>query len=213
MKINSAWHGVLIKGQGMKSKLGLMLALWLLIGWGFAQAMTAEEECRQRNASSCEVNGLKFFMTEQECPQGAKVHRKLGHEDCSKYALAGSAEKKAEPAATEGQKQQVANPENAAQQAGASDSLWSNPYWILLLIGLVQGMISRVSVGPVLIVALVMPLIATWSMVGDAHFPFGVMSSLAYIAMEWLGAFLYSMAGWLAGAAIRRAAYKILFRS
>lgn len=193
----------------MKQILLLVFCGMTVCGSAYAAALSAEEECRQRNAASCEANGLKFFMTEQECPRGVKVLRKLGHEDCSKFAAASAV-----PAAaasdplpqTEPAKELAA----AADNTDSTNDLWGNPYFMLALVGLLQGMVTRISVGSVLIVALVMPLLGTWSIVSGTPLPGGMLANLPYIAMELLGTFLFSIAGWGAGLLIRKIAYRVL---
>lgn len=89
---------------------------------------------------------------------------------------------------------------------------WENLFFILALIGLAQGMISRAGIGQFVIVGVVMPAIATWSMLSGAPFPNGIGQNLGYIGMELLGTFLFAMAGWSAGIGIRRGVHKLLYR-
>lgn len=192
-----------------------MKSLFFLIAVLFAHAatavaMTAEEACRQRNAASCEANGLKFFMTEQECPRGVKVLRKLGHEDCSKFAQSASAVQDTKTAAQAQETEAVKVSADVADNTSTGEDWWGNPYFMLALVGLLQGMVTRLSIGSAVIVMLVMPLLGTWSIVSGTSFPGGMMSNAAYIAMELLGTFLFSMAGWAVGALIRKLAYRVL---
>jgi hypothetical protein len=192
------------------NKNWIAMVLMLLSVQVLAAEKTPEELCRERNASSCEINGLKFFLTEQECPQGAKILRHLGHEDCSRFKLAMEASPPLHTADNKASKESVKDFPAAADKEQGEVIFWSNPYFVLALIGLLQGMISRFSIGSMVIVMLVMPLIGTWSMVSGVHMVGGLSANMAYIGMELLGTFLFSMAGWAAGAAIRWVAYKLL---
>lgn len=188
------------------SKSWIVILLMLVSVQVWAAEKTPEELCRERNAASCEINGLRFFMTGQECPQGAKILRHLGHEDCDRFKVA------AEPQVTGGKAnaEQARNLTEAADKEQGEVFFWGNPYFVLALIGLLQGMTSRASIGSLAIVMLVMPLIGAWSIVSGAHMAGGLTANMAYIGMELLGTLLFSMAGWAVGALIRRVAYRLL---
>jgi len=104
-----------------------------------------------------------------------------------------------------------ATPSAAATKSDAADSLLGNPYFILAIIGLLQGMISRAGIGSLVLVAVVMPAIATWSLVSGAHFEPGIVAIVEYVGMELLGTFIFCMAGWGTGVAIRRGLHKLIF--
>lgn len=188
----------------------LLIVMLSVAGFAHAAAKSPEELCRERNAAKCDANGVQFNLTEQECPRGTKVLRKLGHENCDKLGYGVNA-----PAITPAASAVAKPPEHEMPVVAAVNEqdevfYWSNLYFILTLIGLLQGMISRPSVGSFIIVMAVMPIIGTWSIVSDAHMVGGLLANSGYIGMELLGTFLFSMAGWAVGALIRVVAYKIL---
>lgn len=195
-----------------KYRLGWLLFALLLGQVCLADTPTPEALCRQRNAASCEMSGLKFFIEDEECPRGAKVLRPHGHENCSPQVpvqvnqLPGAVPGAVQSAPTASGFAPVATEETAAA------NFWSSPYFYLLLIGLLQGLISRAALGPVLTVAVVMPLLAGWVLLPDRSAQLLPAAYWAYAAMLLLKTFLCSMAGWGAGMAIRMGVFKLPFR-
>jgi hypothetical protein len=158
------------------------------------------------------MSGLKFFIEDEECPRGVKVLRPHGHENCSPQVGA-----KQFPAALATQSTVQSAPMASAlapvaTEETAETNFLSSPYFFLLLIGLLQGLISRAALGPVLTVAVVMPLLAGWVLLPDSSAQLLPAAYWAYAAMLLLKTFLCSMAGWGAGMAIRMGVFKLPFR-
>jgi len=195
-----------------KYRLGWLLFSLLLGQVCLADTPTPEALCRQRNAASCEISGLKFFIEDEECPRGAKVLRPHGHENCSPQV----GEKQLPGALATPSAVQSAPTVNVlapvATEETAAANFWSSPYFYLLLIGLLQGLISRAALGPVLTVAVVMPLLAGWVLLPDRSAQLLPAAYWAYAATLLLKTFLCSMAGWGAGMAIRMGVFKLPFR-
>lgn len=189
-----------------------MVCFMLLSSFAFAEAKTARELCIERNAASCEINGLKFFVTEEECPKGAKVLRSHGHENCDPIATP-VVSKVTPPQVVEQVKPEMVTTTLLPDVPPEStQSFWGGPFLILALIGLVQGIISRVSVGPVIIVAVVMPVLATWGVLSGTPFPTGFVSNMEYVGFALLHTLLFSMAGWLVGTGIRLVSVKLIMK-
>lgn len=174
-----------------------------------ADAKTPEELCRQRNAASCEVSGLKFFI-EDGCPKGAKVLRPKGNERCDQFSA--KVESAVEsPTVFDGLKPvpvQESAPASASEEAPAG--YWKNIFFVLAVIGLLQGLITQAGVWPFVFVAVMMPLIATWGMLSGADVQAGGGEYFVSFAMEFLWNFLFCVAGWLAGIALRYGFFKFL---
>lgn len=192
----------------------LLIVIFLLLNSiAHAQAKTPEELCIERNAASCEINGLKFIVTEEECPRGAKVLRTHGHERCDQLSVQKSAVEK-KPGTVEKSKESAVEAASSPVpvQQDSSPAIWENPYFILALIGLLQGMISRANVATFIIVGVVMPVIATWAMMSGVKFPNGMTAALAITGVGFAGFFLVSIAGWIAGLGLHRGVLKLLYR-
>jgi hypothetical protein len=198
-------------GKGMQ-RIVIMLLL-LLNGVAHAEVKTPEELCIARNAASCEINGLQFFITDEECPRGAKVLRPQGHERCKQLAEDKKVvEKKQDTVAKSNMGELVAASSPVAKKQDTTAAIWGNPYFIVALIGLLQGLISRASIGTFIIVAIAMPVLATWSMLSGAQFPSGWSAALVYMGVEFAGIFLFSMAGWIVGLGLHRGILKLLYK-
>lgn len=174
-----------------------------------ADAKTPEELCRQRNAASCEVGSLKFFI-EEGCPKGAKILRPKGNERCDQlFAKVESAVKS--PTVFEGVKPvpvQESAPASAREEEHAG--YWKNIFFVLAAIGLLQGLITQAGVWPFVFVAVMMPLITAWGMLSGADIRPGGGEYFVSFAMEFLWNFLFCVAGWLAGIALRYGFFKFL---
>ncbi len=189
----------------------MLMGLLLAPLFAHAAEKSAEELCRERNAAKCEVGSLQFNLTEQECPKGTKVLRKLGHENCNKLEQVTRMQSQSQVQATSAVVgTAIKDSDVVADKNEGEVFYWGNPYFILALIGLLQGMISRAGTGSLIVVMLVMPLLGTWSIVSDVHMEGGPLANAGYIGMELLGTCLFSMFGWLAGAGVRRLAYRLL---
>jgi hypothetical protein len=196
-------------GSGMKFyKFSCVVVALLLANVCLADEPTAGELCRKRNAASCEINGLQFFMTEQECPRGAKVLRPRGKERCDNLAETAknaenvqvqSAVSPASPAAA-----------SAMPQQEEGGGLFKVPFLVVAVIGLMQGLISRPGWGQFVIVGGVMPLLVTWGMVSGVQVQADGMGYFGYLGMEFLRTFLFALAGWGAGLALRSGLLKLL---
>ncbi len=191
----------------------LIVAILWLSGFAHAEVKTPEELCIARNAASCEINGLQFYITDEECPRGAKVLRAHGHERCDLLADDKNVvEKNQGTNAKSNTAEIVAASSPVAVKEKVAPAIWENPYFIVALIGLVQGLISRASIATFIIVGIAMPVLVTWSMLSGAQFPFGWSAALGYMGVEFAGTFLFSMAGWVVGLGLHRGILKILYR-
>jgi hypothetical protein len=169
-----------------------------------ADTPTPEELCRQRNAASCEINGLKFFI-EDNCPKGAKVLRAKGKERCENLTENFKADNKIQVIA-ESRKLEPLPQSNANDLSGEeSANFFDSPYFYLLIIGLFQGLINRAGLGPLIIMIVVMPLLSTWViMYGIQLQP---VESLYWVLLKTI---LYGMGGWVIGAVARFGLLKYL---
>jgi hypothetical protein len=191
----------------------VIVLLLLLGGIAHAEVKSPLELCLARNAASCEINGLKFFVTDEECPKGAKVLRAHGHERCDLLADDKNVVEKNQGTNAKSHKAEVvaANSPVAVKESSAT-AIWENPYFIVALIGLLQGLIGRASIATFIIVGIAMPVLVTWSMLSGAQFPYGWSVALGYIGVEFAWTFLFSMAGWVVGLGLYRGILKILYR-
>lgn len=159
----------------------LLAGFVLLVNVAQAEEKSADDLCRQHNATNCGQMAAASAVIKTQAETSA-----MKPAVSSEVSMSAS---KQEPV----------------------KGYWGNPYFILLLIGLLQGMISSAGIGQFAIIGVAIPVIATWSMLSGAHFPSGITENIAYVGMELLGTFLFSMAGWVIGIAIRWGAYKLLF--
>lgn len=200
-----------LDAHAMHKRYSVMFLLFFLTISSLCRAedKTPEELCRQRNAASCEVGGLKFFI-EDGCPKGAKVLRPKGNERCDQLSV--TVEATAKPAAgADGVKPlpvREAAPASASEEAHAG--YWKNIFFVLAVIGLLQGLITQAGVWPFVFVGVMMPLIATWGMLSGADVQAGGGEYFVSFAMEFLWNFLFCVAGWLAGIALRYGFFKFL---
>ena len=176
-----------------------------------ADTPTAEALCHQRNAASCEMNGLKFFI-EDDCPKGAKILRPKGHEDCEHISENANSKNNVPADAVAKQAVQVAAAVPAMPRKEAEGGWMENPFVIVAVIGLLQGLISRAGVGPFIIVALVMPVIVTWVRVSGAPVHAVGAEYWGNAGLELLKIFACSMLGWGVGLAAHRGLLKLLYR-
>jgi hypothetical protein len=193
------------------ARLSLVIAAYCLLNssLSLADTQTAEELCRQRNAASCEINGMRFFLTEDDCPRGAKVLRPRGTEHCGDTADTIKAAKEdvvkqAAPAKTDA----VAGKSEKTAEGG----LLENPYLIIAIIGLLQGLISRLGWGPFIIVALVMPALLAWGIVTSTTVHTAGADYWAYAGFELLKLMVSSLLGWGAGLAAHRGILNLLHK-
>jgi len=180
----------------------LLLAASGLWVWSSCQAdtPTPEELCRQRNAASCEINGLKFFI-EDGCPKGAKILRAKGNENCENLKTANqikvdNVSKKPEPLP-------VSKANDLPEEKSAN--FFDSPYFYLVIIGLFQGLINRAGIGPLLIMIVVMPLLSTWVILYGIQLQ--PVESLYWVLFKTL---TYGMGGWAIGAVARLGLLKYL---
>lgn len=190
----------------------LIASIFILNSYAYADAKTAEALCSERNAAHCEIGGVKFFITEEGCPKGAKVLRPHGTERCDQLLTAHNSAVKTEEAVVQSAAEALAASPAPSPQHHASLASWENPYFILTLLGLLQGIISRVGIGPIIIVAVVMPVIATWGIFSGANFQSGFTENFGYVGMELLGTFLFCMAGWIVGVGIHLGTRKLVLK-
>ncbi len=172
-----------------------------------ANALTAEEACRQRNAASCEISGLKFFITEEECPRGAKVLRPRGKERCDNLAEKPAI---ARPHSAVSQAAPVPTSAPLALQEEAEDNFLKIPFLIVAVIGVIQGLVSRAGWGQFIVVGIVMPVLVTWGTVSGVAVQASGMQYLGYLGLEFLPIFLFALAGWGIGLALHRTLLKLL---
>lgn len=192
----------------------IFIVTFLFLGCiAHVEAKTPEELCIERNAASCEINGLKFFVTDEECPRGAKVLRPHGHERCDQVPVEKSAvDKKQGTVEKIAESGVVAASSSAPARQDSSPAVWKNPFFILALFGLLQGMISRASIATFVNAGVLMPVIATWAMMSGMQFPHGISAAFGDVAIEFVRAFLVAMAGWIAGLGVYRGLLKLLYR-
>ena len=183
-------------------RFGLLLAVsgvWICSS-GQADTPTPEELCRQRNAASCEINGLKFFI-EDGCPKGAKVLRAKGNERCENLKANNQIQvdnlsKKPDPLP-------VSKASDLSEEKSAN--FFDSPYFYLVIIGLFQGLINRAGFGPLLIMIVVMPLLSTWVILYGIQLQ--PVESLYWVLFKTL---TYGMGGWAIGAVARLGLLKYL---
>jgi hypothetical protein len=179
---------------------------------GFADSPTAEELCRKRNSASCEINGLRFFI-EDDCPRGAKVLRPKGNERCEivseNVKAAGKItgdviNKQVSPPMSD------SNPVNPVKNA--EKGFFENPLFVVAVLGLLQGFISRIGWRSFIIVAMVIPVIVTWSVVTDTSVNLVGEAYWGFVAWSLLKIFSCSMLGWGAGLAAHMGLLKFLHK-
>lgn len=174
-----------------------------------ADTPTAEELCRQRNTASCEINGLRFFI-EDDCPKGAKILRPKGTERCELLAGNATGANTVQTETAVKGAAQVADVAPAIPPQQAASGIFENPFFVVAVIGLLQGLISRAGWGPFIIVAVVMPVIVTWATVASVN-----TAGAEYwgsIGLALLKIFVCSMLGWGAGLAAHRGLLKLLHK-
>lgn len=195
----------------VRASLSIMFFLLFSSNLCLAESPTPEELCRKRNAASCEASGLKFFI-EDDCPRGTRTLRPKGTERCEQSGQNTMAEKKpqADTAVIQGAQPAVAEASRPQPEAGTG--FFGSAYFFLLLIGLIQGVISRAAAGPLAAVLIVMPLLGTWALLSAMAAPAGTAEYWAQAGMVLLQTVLFSMAGWAAGMAIRMGVLKLPFR-
>lgn len=66
-----------------------VLSVWLVAGVCAADVPTAAQECRLRNAATCELRGVPYVVDEP-CPPGARTLRAPGNERCAEAADEGA---------------------------------------------------------------------------------------------------------------------------
>jgi len=66
-----------------------VLSGWLVAGVCAADVPTAGQECRLRNAATCELRGVPYVV-DGPCPPGARTLRSPGHERCAEAADEGA---------------------------------------------------------------------------------------------------------------------------
>ena len=191
------------------------ILVYCLLSSSLAQAATptAEELCIQRNSASCEINGLRFFIQEEDCPRGAKVLRPHGNERCDNIAgeikVAGKSavEVPVKPASSK-----VAEVAPVAPENNTAAGWLETPLIIAAVIGLLQGLVSRLGWGPFVIVALVMPVILTWGIISSVSTHMAGAEYWGHLALEFVKIFAGSMLGWGAGLAIHMGLLKLLYK-
>lgn len=176
-----------------------------------ADTPTPEELCRQRNSASCEINGLKFFI-EDDCPRGAKILRPKGKERCDNLTNTINADGKVLTEAQLKPVSQAIEAVPAMPKKTAEAGIFENAFFVVAVVGLLQGLISRASWGPFIIVAVVMPSIATWTMVSAASPRVVGAEYWGYIGFEFLQLLVYSMLGWGAGLAVHNGLLRLMFK-
>lgn len=193
----------------MHKRYVVMFVVFILTSAGLcrADAKTPEELCRQRNAASCEVSGLKFFI-EDDCPKGAKVLRPRGTERCAQLAAKVEAAARSPTAADSAKPVQVQESAPAFVADAASGGHMKNVWFVLAAIGLLQGLITQAGLWPFVFVAVIMPLIATWGMLSGADIAGG--EYFVSFGVEFLWDFLFCVVGWLAGIALRYGFFRFL---
>jgi hypothetical protein len=193
--------------------LSAAVVIYGLFGSSFCQAdtPTAEELCRQRNSASCEINGLRFFI-EDDCPKGARILRPKGTERCELLAENVKAVNTTNTEAAVKDIAQVSDSSAAMPPQQTDSGLFENPFFVVAVIGLLQGLISRAGWGPFIIVALVMPVIVTWATVASAPVNTVGAEYWGYIGLALLKIFASSMLGWGAGLAAHRGLLKLLHK-
>lgn len=170
-----------------------------------AEEKSAEELCRQRNLASCEISGLKFFI-DDDCPRGAKVLRPKGRERCDQLAAGVTAAASAVMVAPPVQPQHEASPAAADESSG----FWGNILYVLAVVGFLQGLSTRVGLWPLLFVAVILPLLATWGWVSDTYSHAISAEYLVYTGKEFLWHSLFSVAGWITGSALHYGLLKFI---
>lgn len=182
----------------------------LLSAASLADNLTPEEQCRQRNAASCEINGLKFFIIEQECPRGAKVLRPRGKERCDNLAANAALTEKAQPQSAVSRAAPLPASTPFGLQEETQSGFFKIPFLIVAVIGVMQGLVSRAGWGQFVVVAVVMPVLVTWGMVSGVPVQASGMEYLRYLSLEFLPVFLFALAGWGIGLALHRTLLKLL---
>lgn len=179
---------------------------------GLADTPTAEEQCRKRNSASCEINGLRFFI-EDDCPRGAKILRPKGKERCEDFADRVATNRNVSVEGTETQvAAQKAEPTPINPGNNAAGGMLENPLIVVAVLGLLQGFISRVGWRSFIIVATVIPVIVTWSVVTDTAIKLAGEAYWGFVVWSLLKILSCSMLGWGAGLAAHRGLLKLLHR-
>ena len=179
---------------------------------GLADTPAAEEQCRKRNSASCEINGLRFFI-EDDCPRGAKILRPKGKEHCEDFADKVATDSKVSVDGTEKQvAAQKAEPTQLKPENNAAGGMLENPLIVVAVLGLLQGFISRVGWRSFIIVATVIPVIVTWSVVTDTSIKLAGEAYWGFVAWSLLKILSCSMLGWGAGLAAHRGLLKLLHK-
>lgn len=178
----------------------------------FADTTTAEEQCRKRNSASCEINGLRFFI-EDDCPRGAKILRPKGKERCEDFVGKAATDSKASVSVAEKHAPaQTAEPTPAKPENSAAGGMLESPLIVVAVLGLLQGFISRVGWRSFIIVATVIPVIVTWSVVADTSVKLAGEAYWSFVGWSLLKIFSCSMLGWGAGLAAHRGLLKLLHK-
>jgi len=194
-------------------KIFLAVVYFLLLFLGghcLAEEQTAEELCRTRNLASCEISGLKFFI-DDDCPKGAKILRPHGKERCAGLDEKTNMVEKDQAVAVA--RQVVTLPEKV--EVAAQEETWGifdNPFLVVAILGVLQGLISRAGLGAFLLVAVVLPMLVTWGMVSGVNIQAEGAEYFLYIGMEYFKMLVYSLLGWGAGLAIHAVALRLLSR-
>ncbi|HUX89779.1 MAG TPA: hypothetical protein VMV48_03720 [Gallionellaceae bacterium] len=160
-------------------------------------------------AQRCKLRGERSeIFIEDDCPKGAKILRPKGTERCAQLAVKVEAAAKSPSAADSVKPVQVQESAPASVGDVASGGHMKNVLFVLAAIGLLQGLITQAGVWPFVFVAAIMPLIVTWGMLSGADIASG--EYFVSFGVEFLWNFLFCVAGWLAGIALRYGFFRFL---
>lgn len=139
--------------------------------------------------------------------------RPKGKERCEDFSDKAVVDSKASMDVAEKQAaEQMAEPTPAKPESSAASGMLESPLIVVTVLGLLQGFISRVGWRSFIIVATVIPVIVTWSVVTDTSVKLAGDAYWGFVGWSLLKIFVCGMLGWGAGLAVHRGLLKLLHK-
>lgn len=170
-------------------------------GLGWADAQTAEEACRLRNAASCELSGLKFFI-DDDCPKGAKVLRPHGKERCDAVSLQDNAVLKPQADAAAAHPVPLQAPASGEPATEAETDYFSWPILLPGLFGFLFALFVKTGRWTAMM-AFLLPALAAGAMLYGGYLHAVEGGYAVRFATAYLLAFVSAAAGWFIGVLLR----------